>query len=207
MKQAGLRGVGGAAGAVCSASSLVIRFAVKADFLNQGESVGHKAKLVLRYWQTVGAFYSHGIKRNNQVRERGMVWVAQNYVVKHFDFKKLSGAYEVACHLNISFGWRGSPLGWLWVSTTAAAAVIMASRNTSRGCTKRASHNADADQIMAFDTAAGIQKENNEAFTLGVEIRMRGDMQPPIVGHSLRRIAQFQTLRRWTFRSGVTLYS
>jgi hypothetical protein len=35
-----------------------------------------------------------------------MVWVAQNYMVKHFDFEKLPGAYEVACHLNVSFGWR-----------------------------------------------------------------------------------------------------
>jgi hypothetical protein len=29
---------------------------------------------------------------------------------------------------------------------------------------------------MAFDTAAGIEYEDNEAFTLGVEIWMRGDM-------------------------------
>ena len=47
-----------------------------------------------------------GLSEITKFAERGMVWVAQNYVVMHFDFKKLSGAYEVACHLNVSFGWR-----------------------------------------------------------------------------------------------------
>jgi hypothetical protein len=32
-----------------------------------------------------------------------MVRVAQNNMVKHFDFEKLSGAYQVARHLNVNF--------------------------------------------------------------------------------------------------------
>jgi hypothetical protein len=43
-------------------------------------------------------------------------------------------------------------------------------------------HRADADQIMAFGAAAGFEHQHNETFTLGVEIRMRRDMHPPIVG-------------------------
>ena len=102
--------------------------------------------------------------------------IAQNNMVEHFDFKKLSSAHQVACHLYVSFGWRGFP-----------ARVIVREHNGIGG-----SHNgqpkyfagvyqnrvlrADSNQIMPFDAAAGIEHQHNEAFTLGVEIRMRGNM-------------------------------
>ena len=67
-EQTRLRGFGDTAGTVCLGQFPADAVAVKSGFLHQGECVGHKTKLVLRYWQTVGAFCSHGIKRKNQVR-------------------------------------------------------------------------------------------------------------------------------------------
>ena len=31
--------------------------------------------------------------------------VADNDMVENFDFKQLPGAYQVACYLNVGFGW------------------------------------------------------------------------------------------------------
>jgi len=105
-----------------------------------------------------------------------MVRIAQNNMVEHLNLEKLSGAYQVACHLNIGFGWRGFP-AW----------VIMCEHNCIGGGHNRQPEHfagvyqnrilrADSNQIMPFDAAAGIEHEHNEAFTLGVEIRMRGNM-------------------------------
>ena len=38
-----------------------------------------------------------------------MAGVAHYNMVKHFDFEKLPGAYEVACYLNVGLGCRGVP--------------------------------------------------------------------------------------------------
>ena len=38
-----------------------------------------------------------------------MAGVAHYDVVKHFDFKKLPGTYQVARHRNVGFGRRGVP--------------------------------------------------------------------------------------------------
>jgi hypothetical protein len=35
--------------------------------------------------------------------------IADYNMVKHFDFEKLPGAYEVACYLNVGLGCRGVP--------------------------------------------------------------------------------------------------
>jgi hypothetical protein len=35
--------------------------------------------------------------------------VANYNMVKHFDFEKLHGAYEVACNRNVGLGCRGVP--------------------------------------------------------------------------------------------------
>jgi hypothetical protein len=97
--------------------------------------------------------------------------VADYNMVKHFDFEKLPGAYQVACHLNVGFGCRGVP-----------ARVIVREHDCGGGGHYRQPENfagvnqdrvlcADADQIMAFDAAAGIQHQHHEAFTLGTEIR------------------------------------
>ena len=105
-----------------------------------------------------------------------MVRIAQNNMVEHFNFEKLSGAYQVACHLYVSFGRRWLP-----------ARVIMCEHNRVGGGHNRQPENfagvyqnrilrADSNQIMPFDAAAGIEHQHNEAFTLGVEIRMRGNM-------------------------------
>jgi hypothetical protein len=125
--------------------------------------------------------------------------VAHYDVVKNFDFEKLPGAYQVACYPNVGFGWR-------WV----AAGVIVCQYNggcgghncqpeyfTSRN--KNGIQRADADEVMTFHAAACVQNQDNEAFTLVGEIRMRGDVQSPIIGRFLWRVAQLQTLRRRTF--------
>ena len=128
-----------------------------------------------------------------------MAGVAHYHMVKHFDFEELPGAYEVARHFRVGLGCRGVP-----------ARVIVREHNSGGGghyCQPKDFAwvnqdrvlRADADKVMPFDTAAGIQHQDNEAFTLRAEIRMRGNVQTPVIGNLLRRVAQCQTLRRRTF--------
>ena len=55
---------------------------------------------------------------------------------------------------------------------------------------------ADGDKLVAFDSAADIQKQNCQTFTFGVEMRMRGDVQFPILGGLVGRVALLQGVRR-----------
>ena len=105
-----------------------------------------------------------------------MVRIAQNNVVEHFNFEKLSGAYQVACHLNVSLGWRGFPARVIMREHNGVGGGHNGQPEHFAGVNQNRVLRANANQIMAFDAAAGIEHQDNEAFTLGVEIRMRGNM-------------------------------
>ena len=102
--------------------------------------------------------------------------IAQNNMVEHFDFKKLSGAYQVACHLNVGFGWRGFPAWVIVCEHNGVGGGHNGQPEHFAGVYQNRVLRADSNQIMPFDATAGIEHEHNEAFTLGVEIRMRGNM-------------------------------
>src|SRR5580704_9695976 len=67
-EQSGLRCLRESAGAVCLVTFAGKTVSVLPGLSCQGECVGDKGKLVLRYRQAAGAFRSHGFKRKNQVR-------------------------------------------------------------------------------------------------------------------------------------------
>src|SRR5205814_1219429 len=52
----------------------------------------------------------------------------------------------------------------------------------------------EGDQLVAFDSAAGVHKYYDKALALGVEIRISGDMQPPVISRRVRRVADFHLL-------------
>ena len=128
-----------------------------------------------------------------------MAGVAHYDMVKHFDFEKLPGAYQVARYLNVGFGRRCLP----------ARVIVREHEGGGGGHDRQPEYftrvnqdcvlGANANQIMAFDAAAGIQHQDNEAFTLRAEIRVRGNVQTPVIGNLLRRVAKCQTLRRRAF--------
>jgi len=99
--------------------------------------------------------------------------VANYNMVKHFDFEKLHGAYEVACNRNVGLGCRGVP----------ARVIVREHYGGGGGHYRQPEHfagvnqdrvlGADTDQIMAFDAAAGVEHQDNEAFTLGIQRRSR----------------------------------
>ena len=105
-----------------------------------------------------------------------MMRITQNNMVENFNFEKLSGAYQVACHLYVGFRWRGFSA---WVIVREHDGVGGGHDGQSKYFAwvyQNRVLRADANQIMAFDAAAGIEHQDNEAFTLGVEIRMRGNV-------------------------------
>ena len=55
---------------------------------------------------------------------------------------------------------------------------------------------------MAFDAAAGVQDQDGQTFTLRVEMRMGGDVQFPILGGFVGRLALLQGFGRGTFAQG-----
>src|ERR1035437_24162 len=64
---------------------------------------------------------------------------------------------------------------------------------------------AEGNNLMRFDSAAGVEKQHRKAFAFGVEIGGARDVQTPGGGGFLRGVAQLQTLRRWAFLEGDNL--
>jgi len=56
--------------------------------------------------------------------------------------------------------------------------------------------------MMAFNPAAGVQKQHGQTFTFRVVVRMGGNVQPPIVGGFVRGVALLQGFRGWAFPQG-----
>jgi len=55
---------------------------------------------------------------------------------------------------------------------------------------------------MPLDLAAGVQKQDGQTFTVRVEMRVAGNVHPPIIGCFVGRLAKLQVLRRRTFPQG-----
>jgi hypothetical protein len=125
--------------------------------------------------------------------------VADDDMVENFDFKKLPSAYQVACNSDVGFRRRSLSARVIMREHEGGGRGHNGQPKDFAGMNQNRVLRADADQIMAFNTAAGIEHEHNKTFTFDGKIRMRGNMQPPIIGDFLRCIAQLQTLRRWTF--------
>ena len=90
-------------------------------------------------------------------------------MVENFNFEKLAGADQVACHLNVGFGWRGFPAWVIVCEHNGVGGGHNGQPEHFAGVYQNRILRADANQIMPFDAAAGIEHEHNEAFTLGVD--------------------------------------
>mgnify|MGYP007071098167 CR=1 FL=1 len=131
-----------------------------------------------------------------EASERRKVARGDDDVIKHFDFEQLPGADQIACHLDVGITWG-----------TIARGVPVHENQGVRGGRHGQPKNfatmhqkgvlrADGDKLVAFDSAADIQKQNRQTFTFGVEMRMRGDVQFPILGGLVGRVALLQGVRR-----------
>jgi len=78
-------------------------FAVGAHLGKEGESVRGEAELVLRdrYGFTY-VFHCDLVVKIAKLAQAHVVGSTHDNVVEHFDFHKLSGADQVACHFNVS---------------------------------------------------------------------------------------------------------
>jgi len=59
-------------------------------------------------------------------------------------------------------------------------------------------HRADGNEIMTFDTATGIEHQGNKTFTFRIEIRMVGNVHPPVFGGFGWSITDDQIIGRGT---------
>lgn len=50
--------------------------------------------------------------------------------------------------------------------------------------------------MVANDPPTGIEQENHEAFPFEIEVRMRSDVKPPVVGDPLRHVTALTPGRR-----------
>jgi len=55
---------------------------------------------------------------------------------------------------------------------------------------------------MAFDALSGVQQQHGQTFAIRVKMRVGGNVQPPIVGGFVGRLALLQAVRRWTLAQG-----
>ena len=55
---------------------------------------------------------------------------------------------------------------------------------------------------MPFDFAARVQKQDGQTFTIGIKMRMGGDVQFPVVGGFVGGVALLQRFGRGTLAQG-----
>lgn len=55
---------------------------------------------------------------------------------------------------------------------------------------------------MAGDTAARVEHQHHEAFTIGCEVRSADDMETPVIGGGLRVVTELHVVRGGTFAQG-----
>ncbi len=125
-----------------------------------------------------------------ELAERGVAGVADNDVVEDFDFEKLAGADEVAGDSDVGLGGGGF----------AGGVVVHEHQRGGGGHDGEAEHwqrvdqervvGADAEEVVGFDAAAGVEEQHREAFTFGVEGFGLGDVQAPVGGGGFRGIAK-----------------
>ena len=62
-----------------------------------------------------------------------MIGISNHHMVNHINFEQLPSSDEVTGDLNVRFGRRDSPEGWLCMIMMADALAMIASRKTSLG--------------------------------------------------------------------------
>ena len=126
-------------------------------------------------------------------------------MVKHFDFQQLTRPNQIARHLYIRLARR-----------RVAGRVVVHEHDGCRAANHRNSehlarmhqhrvHRADGHKLMPFHPAARVQQDDSQTFAFQVEIRMRRNVQPPIVGGLVRRLANEHGFRHRTFPQGNDL--
>jgi hypothetical protein len=50
------------------------------------------------------------------------------------------------------------------------------------GVNQNGVHRADRNKLVSFDPAARVHQQHGQTFTIGVEMRVAGDVQPPVGG-------------------------
>ena len=65
--------------------------------------------------------------------------------------------------------------------------------------TENGIHRSNGHQVVAFDTAAGVEDENHQTFTFRIEVGMGRDMRFPIGGCLILSFTLLHGVRRETF--------
>ena len=65
--------------------------------------------------------------------------------------------------------------------------------------TENGIHRSNGHQVVAFDTAAGVEDENHQTFTFRIEVGMARDVRSPIGGCLIRSFALLHGVGRGTF--------
>ena len=104
-------------------------------------------------------------------------------VIEEFDSEELTGLDQVPRHSDVCI--RGGRV-------TARVVVQDYDGRRSRCCDsdpedipgmdEKCVHSPDGDQLMSADAATGVEDQYHEVFPLGIEVGMRLDVQPPVLG-------------------------
>lgn len=123
---------------------------------------------------------------------------ADDDVIKNFDLHQLAGANQIASDLDVGLR-RCGVATWVVVKNHNDRCRDDACRSEHLArMDEQGVHGADRHEVMSFDSAAGVQEQNDEAFAFGIVMRGRRDMGAPVIGGVLRGFADVHALRQGT---------
>jgi hypothetical protein len=131
-----------------------------------------------------------------------MGWVADDYMVEHLDLEELPGADEVPGHLDVRLGGLGFPAWMVVHEDNGGGTGDHGGPEHLAGMDQDRIHGSDRGQVVAPDSAPGIQVQDDEAFRVRVVVGGMDDMCSPVIGGSVRRIAHKHVLWQRTFPQG-----
>lgn len=126
-------------------------------------------------------------------------------MVNHVDLQQLPGANEVARHLDVGLGGSRVAGGVVVHEYHRCGAAddryteYLARMNEDRV------QGADGHKLVPFHPAAGVEENDHKTLGLGVEVGIGGDVQPPVIGGLIGRLANEHGLRHWTIPQGNDL--
>ena len=124
-----------------------------------------------------------------------MVWLADDNVVKHLNLQELAGPDEVSGYFDVGFRRSRISRGMVVRQDEGGGGANACQPKHLSRMHQECIQGARGNNLMALNPAPGVQENNREAFHLRVEVRVSGNVPPPVGGCQFRRVTEWKVLR------------
>lgn len=115
-----------------------------------------------------------------------VVGIANDDVVKDFDFEKLASSNEITGDFDVGFGRIGLSARMVMRNYDGRCACHDCQSKDLPGMTENRIHRSNRHNVVTFDAPACVEDEHHQTFTFRIEVRMSRDVCLPIGGCLIR---------------------